>query len=285
MTDEMRLTGLGEIADQYDAILCDVWGVVHDGRNAFASACEALKRFRETRGPVILITNAPVPNENVTRMFPNVGVPDDCYDLVVSSGDATRAELQARAPGPAYRIGPDYDDPLYQGLDVQFSEEEATFISCTGLRHMPNDEPDNYRKELSELAERGLEMVCANPDVVFRYGDRLIWSAGALAELYESFGGRVIRPGKPDAPIYRLARKMADDLAGRTIATDRFLAIGDGPVTDVKGAMREGVDCYFVGGGIHGEKIAGAADFIDGARQVLAADGVRAAYAAPELYW
>ncbi len=285
MTDDMRLVGLGDIAENYDAIFCDVWGVVHDGRTAFMEACEALIRFRQTRGPVILITNAPVPHENVTRLFPGLGVPDDCFDAVVSSGDATRAELAARAPGPAYRIGPDYDDPLYHGLDLLFSEDDATFISCTGLREMPNDEPDNYRRELADLAERGLEMICANPDVVFRYGEQIVWSAGALAELYESYGGRVIRPGKPDTPIYELARQHARDMAGYDLDPERILAIGDGPATDIRGALREGMDCLFIGGGIHGQSIGDGDDFLLQAQKILREEDVESPYAAPSLYW
>ena len=281
----MKLCRLGEIAEGYDALLCDVWGVIHNGQTAFEDAVDALRRFREERGPVILITNAPVPNERVTRMFPQVGVPPDCYDAVVSSGDATRAELIARAPGPVYRLGPDYDDPLYHGIDLEFSQDDAQVISCTGLRHMPNDEPENYQGELEELADRGLEMICANPDIVFRYGDRLVWSAGSLAQLYERLGGRVIYPGKPDAPIYRLAYQHVEEFLGEPPALSRVLAIGDGPATDVRGAMNQGIDCLFIGGGIHGGALPEGEEFIVSAKALLESENAAAAYAAPALIW
>ncbi len=287
MTYLPQLAHLNQIADNYDAILCDVWGVVHNGRTAFEDAVEALRRFREMHGPVILITNAPVPVDRVTRMFPQVGVPDDCYDAVVTSGDATRAELEKRAPGPFYRIGPDYDDPLYHGLEIEFTDkvEEAACVSCTGLRKIPDDEPESYRRELTDLADRSLEMICANPDVMYKYGDRLIWSAGALAQIYEEIGGRVIRPGKPDAPIYRLAYQKLEELMGVKVNSERILAIGDGPATDVRGAVREGLDCLFIGGGIHGDLMDEGEDFLISAARVLENDNADAAYAAPALIW
>ncbi|MEM8919846.1 MAG: TIGR01459 family HAD-type hydrolase [Pseudomonadota bacterium] len=282
----LALNGLSQIADEYDAIFCDVWGVLHNGQGAFDEACEALKRFRETRGPVVLITNAPVPAERVTAMFPKVGVPEECYDVVVASGDATRAELQRHAPGPVYRIGPDYDDPLYHGLDLDFSQDsDAQIICCTGLRDMPDDEPERYRKELAELAERGLEMICANPDVVFRYGDQLIWSAGALANIFAEYGGRIIRPGKPDAPIYDLAFEKLDLFLPETPSRERVLAIGDGPSTDVLGAMKQGLDCVFIGGGIHGEAMASGDAFLMSAAELLTREETSAAYATPALAW
>lgn len=287
MASPALLSGLSDIAGDYDAIFCDVWGVIHDGRRAFGGACEALRRFREERGPVILVTNAPVPRDRVTRMFPRVGVPNDCYDNVATSGEATRMELESFAPGPVYAIGLNEDRSLYQGLPLVFTDdpEQARVVSCTSLREYPDGHPDAYREELQRLAARGLPMVCANPDLQFRHGDRLIWSAGALAQLYESFGGQVIRPGKPDAPIYRLAYAMAETLMEEAPAAARVLAIGDGPVTDMLGAMREGMDSLFIGGGIHGHAMEAGEGFLRSARDVLASERVNARYAMPELAW
>ncbi len=296
------LTHLNQIADEYEAILCDVWGVIHNGQDVFIEAVEALRRYRETRGPVILITNAPVPAERVYMSLEQVGVPPDCYDAVVTSGDATRAELEKRMPGPIYCIGPDYDDPLYHGLAMEYTDiiEEASFISCTGLREIPegmfepdkpstgmspNFVPETYREELSKLAARELEMLCANPDLVFRYGNELIPSAGAIAQIYEELGGRVIRPGKPGAPIYNLAYKKLEESLGYRPSTDTILAIGDGPATDARGAVREGLDCLFIGGGIHGAQMEDSETFLHDAAQILANDDADAAYAAPALVW
>lgn len=281
------LPGLSSVADDYDAILCDVWGVIHNGRTAFITACEALRRFRATGKPVILVTNAPVPKERVTRLFPQFGVPMDCFDDVVASGDATRNELKHVAPGPIYRIGLNEDFGVYAGLPLEFSDDPtvAKVICCTSLRDYPNGVPEPYREELKRLAAHNLPMICANPDIQFRQGDRLIWSAGALAAIYREEGGQVIYPGKPDAPIYRLAIEQAEAILGKALPPSRVLAIGDGPITDVLGANRQGYDALFIGGGIHGHAMGVGDAFIASARKVLDADGVTARYAMPELAW
>jgi HAD superfamily hydrolase (TIGR01459 family) len=281
------LEGLHRVAADYDAVLCDVWGVIHDGRRAFADACEALRQFRRTRGPVVLITNAPVPKARVTRLFPKLGVLEDCYDDVVSSGDATRNELKRLAPGPVYRIEYMEDRGLYEGLPLQFSDDPtvAKVISCTSLREFPDGTPEPYREELKRLAAHGLPMVCANPDIQFRHGDTLVWSAGSLARIYEEEGGQVIRPGKPDPPIYSLAMERVAAIARQGVAPSRTLCIGDGPATDVLGATRQGMDALFIGGGIHGHAMSGGEGFLESAAKVLGADGVEAKYAMPELKW
>jgi HAD superfamily hydrolase (TIGR01459 family) len=264
-----------------------VWGVIHDGRRAFAGAVEALREFRKARGPVVLITNAPVPKDRVTRFFPKFGIGEDSYDDVVTSGDATRNELKRVAPGPVYRIGLYEDMGVYAGLPLQFSEDPkiAKVVCCTSLREYPDGVPEPYRDELRRLAAHGLPMICANPDVQFRHGDRLIWSAGALAAIYEQEGGQVIRPGKPDEPIYRLAIERIAATAGKDIAPSRMLGIGDGPATDVLGAMRQGIDALFIGGGIHGHAMDSGEGFLSSAQTILGADNVAAKYAMPELKW
>jgi HAD superfamily hydrolase (TIGR01459 family) len=281
------LPGLSDVASAYDAILCDVWGVIHDGKKAFKGAVGALREFRKSHGPVILITNAPVPKHRVTRLFPNLGVTDDCYDDVVASGDATRNELKRFAPGPVYRIGLDQDMSVYADLDLTFSDDPtvAKVISCTSLREYPNGHPDTYRDELKRLAAHGLPMICANPDVQFRHGDTLVWSAGSLAAIYEQEGGKVIRPGKPDAPIYSLALERAATIARKPISPSRVLAIGDGPATDILGATRQGMDALFIGSGIHGHVMGEGGAFLGSAVKVLRAEGVEARYAMPELRW
>ena len=280
------LPGLSSIASDYDAILCDVWGVIHNGKRAFDTACRALQEFRK-HGPVILVTNAPVPKDRVTRLFPQLGVPMDCFDDVIASGDATRNELKHLAPGPVYRIGLAEDFGVYAGLPLDFSDDPAVakVICCTSLRDYPGGTPEPYREELKRLAAHNLPMLCANPDVQFRQGDRLIWSAGSLAAIYEEEGGKVIRPGKPDAPIYKLAMERAAEITGRTLAPSRILAIGDGPITDILGANRQGFDALFIGGGIHGHSMGQGDAFLASAAKVLADDDVTAKYAMPELSW
>lgn len=286
MSQLSLLSGLSAIASDYDAVLCDVWGVIHNGKRAFDTACEALQKFREL-GPVILVTNAPVPKDRVTRLFPQFGVPMDCFDDVIASGDATRNELKHFAPGPVYRIGLEQDFGVYAGLPLEFSDDPAVakVVCCTSLRDYPDGTPEPYRDELKRLVAHRLPMLCANPDVQFKQGSRLIWSAGSLAAIYEQEGGTVIRPGKPDAPIYKLAMERAAGIAGRVIAPSRVLAIGDGPITDILGANRQGFDALFIGSGIHGDVMGKGDAFLASAEKVLTEDRVTATYAMPELAW
>ena len=190
------LSGLSSIASDYDAILCDVWGVIHNGKQAFSPACRALQEFRK-HAPVILVTNAPVPKERVTRLFPKFGVPMDCFDDVIASGDATRNELKLFAPGPVYRIGLDEDFGVYAGLPLDFSDDPAVakVICCTSLRDYPNGTPEPYRDELKRLAAHNLPMLCANPDLWVMRGDARLVCAGLIAQRYAQLGGVCLNVG------------------------------------------------------------------------------------------
>ncbi len=276
--------GLSEIAGVFDALLVDVWGVLHNGREVFGPALEACRRFRAERGPVALISNAPVPAEQVESVFDRLGAPRDFYDGVVTSGDATRSELARRAPGPAFKLGPDWDDRLYAGLRLNFAPlEEAAFISCTGLFDAANETASDYAELLETARARDLEMVCANPDIVVRVGDRLVPCSGALAEAYAALGGRVIYSGKPHPPIYRLGYAVLDAVARRPIERGRVLAIGDGPKTDIAGAMSEGVAALFIAAGVNDADALRADP--EAAARLLGQAGLRADYVAPELRW
>jgi HAD superfamily hydrolase (TIGR01459 family) len=275
------IAGLSEIADRYDALICDVWGVVHNGREAYRPACEALVKFAETRGPVVLLSNAPRPASAVVPQLDAFQVPRGAWQGFITSGDATRALLKQRVPGPAWAIGPERDHPLFEGIDLAFAGPgEAAFIACTGLVDDEAETPEDYRQTLTTAAERGLEMICANPDLVVQRGDRLLYCAGALAALYVELGGRVIMAGKPYGPVYEQALAEAAGLAGRVeIPRERVLCVGDGLPTDTKGANNQGLDALFVLGGIHGQELGG------NAQALLDREGLTAAYDMPELYW
>lgn len=269
------------IANRYDAVLCDVWGVIHNGRSAFFEACEALVKFREDGKKVCLITNAPVPKAQVIRYFEPLGVPENAFDDCVSSGDATREELKQRAGERIWRMGADegweHDRFLYDGLDVDFSEpERADILLCIGLDDQLNDDPEDYRERLKPGIERGIPMLCANPDIKVRVGDKLYWCAGALAEIYNDMGGEVIYPGKPHSAIYQLALERIG-----YPDPERTLCIGDSPATDMRGAAKHGMDGLYVGTGLkqHG------ADFEGEVKQLLESYGAEAAYAMPGLAW
>lgn len=244
---------LETVADRYDALLCDAWGVIHNGVDLFPGVAEALSRFRETRGPVVILTNAPRPSSVIPPQLDRIGLPRAAWDAIVTSGDATRAAIEARLPAPAYRLGPSKDDPLFDGLAIDFRPlDEADFIICTGMEDDAHETPDDYRSLLEEAASRHLPMICANPDIVVNWGGRLIWCAGALAEIYKDLGCDVVYGGKPHAPIYDLALKRIEAVRG---ATDRarILAVGDGLKTDILGANNQEIDVMLIAGdgGVH----------------------------------
>ena len=285
----LLVDGLHALAPQYKGILCDVWGVLHNGVSAFEEAHIALRRFREeTGGHVVLITNAPRPAKYVAEMLTSMGVPEEAYDSIVSSGDVTREVLEAQGSKTLLHIGPDRDQPLYHNLEATFTsiDEDADAISCTGFRDDETETPDDYRERLEKLAARNLLMICANPDIVVERGDRLVWCAGALARLYEDLGGEVAILGKPHAPIYEAGLRRLAEHAGTTIAKEDVLAIGDGLPTDIRGAVSQDIDVLFITAGIH------ASDFGPSEapeehliRKRLIEEGLRARAAIPRLSW
>jgi len=246
-------------------------------------------RFNREGGHVVLISNSPRPASDVIAQLDGLGVPREAWKAFVTSGDATRAELAKRAPGPALLLGPERDAPLYAGLnlDVASNAAEAAFVSVTGLVDDEVETPEDYRDRLSIAASRDLELICANPDRVVQRGDKLIYCGGALADLYESLGGRVVMAGKPYAPIYDLAIKEAEALMGRPVDRSRVLCIGDGVVTDVMGANAQALDCLFIAQGIHGDQAKDADGALDPVRagDLLKAETTYARYAALELAW
>lgn len=256
--DPSPVSGLSQLASDYSAILCDVWGVIHNGVRAFEPACEALSRFRAEGGRVLLITNAPRPAPAVVEQLDALGVPREAYDGIVTSGDTTRALLGAFAGQTVLHLGPDRDLSLYDGLGLTLGgEKEAVAISCTGLYDDTKETPSDYDEQLAHWAARELPMICANPDIVVERGDRLVWCAGALAERYAELGGEAARAGKPYPPIYEAAFARLAELDGAPVERGRILAVGDGPRTDLIGAIGQGLDALFVTAGIHGRDFDG----------------------------
>lgn len=279
------LSGLGEIADSYDALFCDVWGVLHDGRNAKLSAVEALRHFRARRGPVILLSNAPRPAADVEEQLSRLRVPRDCFDAIFTSGMLARDDLARRARGrelPMLHIGPDRDGGVFAGLPVRcVKAEEAEIALCTGLFDDDSETPEDYREMLGALNARGLQLLCANPDIVVQRGGRLVFCAGALARLYDELGGIAVYYGKPYRPIFDAALELARSLAGRS--TLRVLVSGDGLETDIRGANEAGLDALFVADGIHGEDVREMSPEAIGA--LCARTGVTARAAMRALAW
>ena len=244
------------LARAYDVLLCDVWGVIHNGLAAFPAACETLTRFRKRGGTAILITNAPRSGEAVARILDRLGVPRDAYDAIVSSGDVTRGIVASRLPQTVFHLGPQRDLSIFTGLDVKFARlESADYVVCSGLFDDTTETPESYGDMLGAMRSRALFMVCANPDIVVERGDTLVYCAGALADAYAGLGGQVLYCGKPHAPIYDAALATVAALRGGAAPErKRVLAIGDSVRTDLKGAAAFGLDYMFVISGIHAEQ-------------------------------
>ena len=288
------LNGLSQIADRYDAILCDVWGVLIDGRHHFPGAAAALRKFRAGGGRVVLITNASRPDAEVRRQLLDLGLPADCFDDLVSAGELTLREIVLRPGQACYHLGPPRDNGLFDeagrrlGATVRrVSPETADYIVCTGLFDDRQERPEDYDPQLTTLAARGLQMLCANPDIVVGHGDDIVYCAGALAQRYAHLGGQVLMYGKPHPPIYLAARERLTKLIGAAPPDSRILAIGDGASTDLAGAGRAGLDCLFIVDGVHAIDLKtpdGAIDAVALARLAQGA-GVHPVAVARRLFW
>src|SRR6476620_5874833 len=241
-----------------DVLLSDIWGVVHNGLVSFPEACEALHSFRKHGGTVILIANAPRPADSVQRQLRKLGVADQVYDIIVSSGDLTRHFVADHPGRKVFWLGPERDNSIYRGLDPPLAPlEQADYIICTGPFDDETESAEDYRTMMMRARERKLLLICANPVIVVERGDRLIYCAGAIAELYRELGGEVTFYGKPHRPIYQRAMVLAAERRGQPIELNRVLAIGDSVRTDLAGAHGFGIDCLFVTRGIHAEDFEG----------------------------
>lgn len=246
------LDSVGSLAAGADAWISDIWGVIHNGREAFPAAAQACMRFREGGGTVVLVTNAPYPYPDVVAILDHMEVPRAAWDRIVTSGDVTRALIDQWRGRPVHHLGPDRYANLFAGLDVSFADiSHAECVVCTGLLNDEVETPADYAAVLGELAKRKVAFICVNPDIIVERGDRLVYCAGALAQAYEALGGKVAYAGKPYAPIYARARELIAEARGSEVPPARILAIGDGLRTDVAGARHAGLRCLFIGSALH----------------------------------
>jgi HAD superfamily hydrolase (TIGR01459 family) len=281
------ISGLNEIAARYDVLVCDIWGVIHNGREAYPGVVDTLRRFRE-QGTVLLLSNAPRPNGPIREQLASLSVTADAYDELVTSGDLTRRLLIERAPLNIHRVGPDRDWPLFENIDVRLvAMKDADAIVCTGPFDDTKEGPDDYRDYWHEALARRLPFYCANPDLVVQRGDQMIYCAGALAQDYERQGGEVIYLGKPHAPVYAFVAERLRELAGRDIPRAKWLAVGDGLKTDIAGATKAGIDSLLITGGIHESELAGANGAPDRAKieHVYASQNLKSVAAMRRLLW
>ena len=230
---------------RYRLILCDIWGVVHDGVRLYPGAGQRLLKWRGEGRCVALITNAPRTADAVERQLARIGLPRDAYDFVATSGEAGIEALLAIAR-PVGFVGTAGDRAILEGRGVRIAEDGGfSDLACTGTQEgKPN--PKDYVAELETWAARDVHMHCLNPDRVVIRGGVPEACAGAIADIYQGLGGRVSWYGKPYEPIYRHALHRAGNPP-----KDEVLAVGDGLQTDVLGAARMGFAMVFVSGGIH----------------------------------
>lgn len=253
----LRADGLAPLAPRFDLLLCDIWGVLHNGVRAYAAASDALVRFRAGGGSVVLVSNAPRPNAEVVRQLAALGVPAEAYDAIVTSGDVTMDLMAERAGQSLHHIGPARDTPMFGDGLARVALEVADYVVCTGLLDDETETPEDYRAAIAVMGARGLTMICANPDLVVERGHRLIYCAGAIGDAYAASGGTVIYAGKPHAPIYDKALAVAAGLRGGAVASERVLALGDAIRTDVAGARGVGIPVAFIAAGIHAAELLG----------------------------
>ena len=258
MTSLRFVEKLRDLVDGKEVVLSDIWGVVHNGLESFPEASDAHHTYRKQGGTVILITHAPPPPDSVQRQLRKLGVADETYDAIVSSGDLTRLFVADHPGKKMFWLGPERDSSIHRGLDAVIAPlEQADYIICTGLFDDETETAEDYRAMMLQARERKLTLICANPDIVVERGDRLIYCAGAIAELYRELGGEVIFYGKPHRPIYERAMALAAERSGHKAQLNRVLAIGDSVRTDLTGAHGFGIDCLFVTRGIHSEEFEG----------------------------
>ena len=287
------LDGIADVAGGFDLILCDVWGVLHDGVHAHRGASDALTRFRALPGErprrVVLVSNAPRPGAGVLSQLDGFGVPRSAYDTIVTSGDLTCRLLAERAAAPVYHLGPDRDLPIFDGLDLaRGGPDDAAHVVVTGLLDDEVETAEDYRDRLAPWAARGVTMICANPDLVVERDKKLIPCAGLIAQAYAAIGGSVVYAGKPYRPVYETALAMAGERDGLPAPeVSRTVAVGDAIRTDIAGASAYGIPSILVARGIHAEELGVTAEHhsLGDIADWLAAQPVRPDAVIERLVW
>ncbi len=253
MTHKSRLS---DLLAPYDALICDVWGVLHNGVAAYPEAPEALRKARKAGKIVVLLTNAPRPSGPIRAQLAQLGIDESAYDAILSSGGVMRDLIAQEGDKPFYFLGPQRDQTLFAGLAARpVPFEAAAYILCTGLFDDTLENAQTYRPMLAQALARTLPLFCANPDLVVERGGHLIPCAGAIADLYEKMGGVVHWVGKPHPLVYAHAQAEIEHIAGCKVPKARVLAIGDAFRTDILGGMQAGYDVLATLGGIHAEAL------------------------------
>jgi HAD superfamily hydrolase (TIGR01459 family) len=280
------LNGFASLAERYDGFILDLWGVIHDGIAPYPGAIDVLTRLRDGGKPAVLLSNAPRRSHMAQQAMRQMGIPDDLYRDLLTSGEATHRMLRDRTDPffaalgrRMYHLGPQRDRSVFEGLDLQqvASPAAADFLLNTG----PNDEgfPTDaslFDGDLRACFLAALPMVCANPDLVVVRGGKLVICAGLLAQRYEALGGAARWVGKPDPTIYGVVLDLL------RLPPSRVLAVGDSLRTDIAGAAGVGIDSCWVLGGIHRDELNGDAE---AAQEAVRRAGLAPVVAVPAFSW
>ena len=253
--NQLHLASFSEISNNYNALICDIWGVVHNGIEPHKAAVKALVKYRSMGGKVILVTNASRTRPYIEKMLDNMGVDKDCYDRIVTSGDVTRKFIKKYSNNFIHHVGPYSDEVVFSNLNIKKGKaQQAKAVVVTGLDN-DDDGLEKYTQRLNQWLELGLPLICTNPDKVVEVGDKILYCAGAIADIYQTMGGRVLMAGKPNQAIYLEALLELEKITGNKVALNKILAIGDSVRTDATGAANMGIDFLFIAGSIHADEI------------------------------
>jgi len=252
------LKNINQIINKYDAFIIDIWGVLWDGIEAYKYAKLTLKKLKEKNKNIVLLSNAPRRAKTVSDKLNSIGINNNLYDYIVSSGEVCREECLSNNKKlyllgkNYYFIGQETDRDITENLEIKevSSLDKSSFLLVCGTRNFDHN-LSNYKKELNEALKYNLPLVCANPDkVVIRQNGQLITCAGILADYYQNNGGKVFRYGKPFEAMYKKSFNILKSLNTK-LALDRVLVIGDSLETDILGANNNKLNSLLITNGIH----------------------------------
>ncbi|MER9140292.1 TIGR01459 family HAD-type hydrolase [Mesorhizobium sp. M0830] len=248
-----RLEGIGPLAERYDVLLLDQFGVLHDGTRPYPGAVAALSALKRAGKTVVLISNSgkrAQPNES--RLI-KLGFEPGSWDHFVSSGEVAWRSFHDMAASGELRPGTkcllisrDDDRTATEGLPFMLTEagEDAELVLISASEGDRYD-LDHYRHLLEPAAARRVPCFCTNPDSVMLTSLGPRFGAGRLADLYESLGGNVTRIGKPYRAIFDAALALAGEPDRGTV-----VCIGDSVEHDISGGNSAGVATALVLSGI-----------------------------------
>nr|WP_298685009.1 TIGR01459 family HAD-type hydrolase [uncultured Dongia sp.] len=287
MTAEM-INGIREIADQFDAVLLDQWGALHEGQAVFPAARDCVAKLRAGGKKILVLSNSGKRSSENLRRLQDLGLPADEYDGVLSSGEVAWRGLRdpAHAAFPAlgkrcYLITRGRDLSIVAGLSVDIASNPsvADFILLAGLDD-DKSAPEAWQAIFATAISRQLPMLCANPDLTMFGAGGLMPAPGALAAHYAAMGGRVIYIGKPHPPIFVAAMSQLGNPAPK-----RVVVIGDSLDHDILGGCQAGMRTVLIAAGVHAPILRNARDVPKAVRDLAAGPANEPDWIIDHLAW